>query len=106
MASTISVLYPNVDEATFDYDYYLAKHMPMVSERFTPFGLKGWRVLKGVGTPTGDKPMFSVIALLEFGTGEEFKAAVAAEGGPVFGDIPNFSNMSPTLVICAVIGAA
>ena len=41
MPTTITVLYENVDDATFDLDYYLAKHMPLVDEKFKPFGLKG-----------------------------------------------------------------
>ena len=55
MATIITVLYENLDDATFDLDYYLAKHMPLVGEKFKPFGIKGWRVLKAVGTPCGGK---------------------------------------------------
>ena len=106
MATTITVLYENVEDATFNLEYYLAKHMPLVAEKFTPHGMKGWRVLKAVGTPTGAKPLYSVIATLEFDTPDQFKAAVAAEGGPVFGDVPNFSNKDPIVVIGDVVGAA
>ncbi len=106
MPTTITVLYDNVEGATFDLEYYLAKHMPLVAEKFHPFGLKGWRVLKAVGTPTGDTPRFSIIANLEFDTPDQFRAAVAAEGGPVFGDVPNFSNQEPIVVIGDVVGAS
>ena len=106
MATTITVLYENVDDATFDLDYYLTKHMPLVDERFKPFGIKGWRVLKAVGSPSGDKPAFSVICNLEFDTADQFRAAVAAEGGPVFGDVPNFSNKSPVVVVADLVGSA
>ncbi len=103
MATTITVMYENVADATFDLDYYLTKHMPLVDEKFKPFGIKGWRVLKAVGAPFGE-PMYSIIATLEFDTPEQFKAAVAAEGGPVFGDVPNFSNKEPVVVIGDVVG--
>ncbi|WP_237476805.1 EthD family reductase [Lichenibacterium dinghuense] len=106
MATTITVLYENVDDATFDLDSYMAKHMPLVDEKFKPFGIKGWRVLKAVGKPFGGKPMYSVIANLEFDTADQFRAAVAAEGGPVFGDVPNFSNKDPVVVIADLVGAA
>ena len=68
--------------------------------------MKGWRVLKAVGTPSGAKPAYSIIANLEFDTADQFRAAVAAEGGPVFGDVPNFSNKDPVVVIGDLVGAA
>ena len=106
MATTITVLYENVDDATFDLGYYLSKHMPLVDEKFKPFGIKGWRVLQAVGTPFGGKPRYSIIATLEFDSADQFHAAVAAEGGPVFGDVPNFSNKEPVVVIGDLVGSA
>ena len=41
MPTTITVMYENVDDATFDLDCYMAKHMPLVDARFKPFGIKG-----------------------------------------------------------------
>ena len=64
------------------------------------------RVLKAVGTPFGGKPAYSIIANLEFATADQFRAAVAAEGGPVFGDVPNFSNKDPVVVIADLVGSA
>ena len=84
----------------------LHDQMPLVDEKFKPFGIKGWRVLKAVGTPFGGKPAYSIIANLEFDTADQFGAAVAAESGPVFGDVPNFSNKSPVVVIGDLVGAA
>lgn len=106
MPTTITVMYENVDDATFNLDYYLNKHMPLVSEKFARFGIKGWRVVQAVGTPTGEKPLYSIIATLEFETAQQFKDAVAAEGGPVFGDVPNFSNQTPVVVISNVVGTS
>ncbi len=67
---------------------------------------KGWRALKAVGTPFCDKPAYSIIANLEFDAADQFRAAVAAETGPVFGDVPNFSNKRPVVVIGDLVGAA
>lgn len=105
MSTTITVMYENIDDAVFDLDYYMVKHMPLVDAKFKSFGLREWRVLKAVGTPTGEKPMYSIIATLEFDTAQQFKAAVVAEGGAVFGDVPNFSNKTPVVVIGDLVGA-
>ena len=56
MAASIIVLYENLAEARFDMDYYMAKHMPLVGERFSRFGLKGWRVVKSAGTVKTPNP--------------------------------------------------
>ena len=104
MATAITVLYPNIEDATFDLDYYLTKHMPLVADRFAPHGIKGWRVARFVGTPQGGKPMYSVIATMEFDREDQFRAALAAEGAVVLGDVPNFSNKEPVIMIGDIVG--
>ena len=104
MAVAITVLYPNVEDASFKLDYYLSKHMPLVKERFTAHGLKGWRVARLTATPQGGKPPFSIIATLEFDNADQFRAAIAAEGAAVLGDVPNFSNKEPVIMIGEVVG--
>jgi len=44
MAISVTVLYPNVDDATFDMKYYQDSHMPMVAKEFKEFGFKGQSV--------------------------------------------------------------
>ena len=90
----------------FDLDDYMTDHMPSVGEKFKPFGIEGRRVLEAVGTPFGGRPAYSIIANLEFDAADQFRAAVAAESGPVFGDVPNFSNKSSVVVIGDLVGAA
>ena len=88
------MLHENVDDATFDLDDCMTKHMPWVDTKFKPFGIRGRRVLKAVGTPFGGEPAYSTIANLELDTADQFRAAVAAESSSVFGGVPNFSKES------------
>jgi uncharacterized protein (TIGR02118 family) len=44
----ISVLYPNEPGKKFDHDYYVNKHMKLVRDRLTSFGLVRTEVDKGV----------------------------------------------------------
>jgi len=37
---TISVMYPAGKGATFDQEYYLKKHIPLVKQRWQSMGLK------------------------------------------------------------------
>ncbi|MGI3899122.1 MAG: EthD family reductase [Janthinobacterium lividum] len=102
MAANVTVLYPNVAEATFDMDYYLAKHMPLVLERFGAHGMTGWRVVRFEGS--GDRTPFNVMATLDFGSLDGIKAALAAEAGPIMADVVNFSNQQPVLMMGEVQG--
>lgn len=100
MPITISVLYPNTPGSKFDMDYYLNTHIPLVKERWSSMGMSEVRAVKGVGTPDPDTPApYQVIALLRFESMEAFQAAGAAHGGEIMGDIKNFTDTSPNLVI-------
>ena len=96
----ITVLYPNHSDATFNMDYYLKSHMPMVQEQFGPYGFEGYSVLKFVGTPDPNtQSPYSVQATLNFKSIKDFQEALGATGEKVLGDVPNFSNKWPTLMI-------
>ena len=102
MAAHVTVLYPNVADATFDMDYYLTRHMPLVMERFGAHGMSGWRVVRFAGAP--ERTPFSVMATLDFGSLESIRAALSAEGGPVLADVPNFSDQKPVLMMGDAVG--
>lgn len=44
----LTVLWSNADDAIFDHDYYLQKHIPMLGELLGD-GLKSIEVVKGIG---------------------------------------------------------
>ena len=93
MPACITVIYPNASDATFNMDYYLKTHMPLVEEKWTSYGMKGYKISKFVGTGTGDASPYSVQALLHFDSIDSFKSAAQGPNAQaVLGDIPNFSN--------------
>ena len=81
-------------------------HMPLVGERFKPFGLKQWRVVRSAGTLEGSAAAFTIAAILEFDAPDQFRAATAAEGATVFGDVPNFTDIKPVLMISELVGTS
>ena len=48
---TVAVMYPTAAEATFDHDYYMATHMPLVRRLWGPMGLQDAQVLRGAPAP-------------------------------------------------------
>jgi uncharacterized protein (TIGR02118 family) len=95
----VTVMYPAGAQTSFDVEYYLNKHMPLVKERWTPHGLKSAQVLRGTSKADGSAPDYQVMALLTFGSMDDFKSAGKAHGREIFADIPNFTNAQATVQI-------
>jgi uncharacterized protein (TIGR02118 family) len=98
----VSVLYPQSDGAKFDWNYYLAKHVPLVREKLGK-ALKGITVEKGLaGGPPGTPPSFLALCHLSFDSVDAFQAVFAANGAPLMADVPNYSSIQPTVQISEV----
>jgi uncharacterized protein (TIGR02118 family) len=98
----VSVLYPQKDGGRFDMDYYLAKHMPLVRQKLGA-ALKGMSVEQGIagGAPNSPAP-FAAMGHLLFDTVGAFQSAMALHGAEFMADIPNFSNIEPTIQVSEV----
>jgi uncharacterized protein (TIGR02118 family) len=99
----VTVMYPAGAQTKFDTDYYLQKHMPLVRERWTPHGLKNAQVLRGAAKPDGSAADYQMMALLTFGSLDDFKAAGKAHGKEIFADIPNFTNAQAVVQIIDIL---
>lgn len=98
----VNVLYPNVPDSHFDLAYYLDTHIPMVSEKLGS-ALKGVHVAQGVaGGAPGAPPAFAMICQLEFDSADAFTQAFTPHAEAIQGDIPNYTNIKPTVQISEV----
>jgi len=77
----LTIAYPKSADASFDFDYYRATHLPKIGEAFRPFGLGYAAVLRGEQSVDGGEPAFFVTTLLSFATEEGARNAVASEAG-------------------------
>lgn len=94
----VIVMYPSKAGGTFNYDYYLKTHMPLVKQRLGA-ALKDVRVFKGVGAPGGKAPGFVTMASLFFDDVPAFEKSFGPHAKEIMGDIPNFSNIEPSVQI-------
>jgi uncharacterized protein (TIGR02118 family) len=97
----VTVMYPAGEK--FDTDYYLKTHMPLVKDRWGPHGLKSAQAIKGMAKPDGSVPDYQMMALLTFGSMDDFKAAGKAHGKEIFADIPNFTKAQAVVQINDVL---
>ncbi len=98
----VSVAYPNGEDARFDHDYYAKTHFDMCVDLYTPYGLKGVGVDKGLAGPCDMPPPYIALGYVMFDTVEEFKNAFDAEGAGLLADVPNYTNVEPVITISEV----
>ena len=98
----VSVLYANTPGCTFDMDYYLDTHMRICREQLGA-ALKGVQVEKGLGGGAPGSPApFVAVGHLLFDSLESFQTAFAPAAAAIQGDIPNYTNLAPTIQISEV----
>ena len=96
----VSVLYANREGATFDMNYYLDVHIPLV-QRLLGDVLKGAEVDQGIGSlqsPTA----YLAIGHLWFDSVEAFEAARGLHGAEIMADIPKYTNVESIIQISEV----
>ncbi len=99
----VTVLYPSGEDKTFDHDYYRESHMPMVA-RVVGEPLKGYHIDHGVAGGTSDSPPpFLAAGHLLFDSVEAYDAGFGPHSKEIMADIPNYTNITPTLQISEIV---
>jgi uncharacterized protein (TIGR02118 family) len=98
----VSVFYPNNEGSKFDIDYYCNRHMPMVRQKLGT-ACKGAAVEQGIAGPTpGSRPAFVAMGHIYFDSVEAFQTAFGPHADAIMADIPNYTDIQPTLQISDV----
>jgi uncharacterized protein (TIGR02118 family) len=99
----VSVLYPNGEGNKFDMDYYCNRHIPMVSGLLGK-SMAGATVEQGLGgAEPGSSPSFLAMGNMYFNTIADFQNSFGPNAGTIMGDLPNFTNVEPTIQISEVL---
>ena len=98
----VSVFYPNNEGAKFDIDYYCNQHIPMVRQKLGP-ACKNAEAEQGLTGPTpGSRPAFIAMGHLYFDSVEAFQTAFGPHAQANMADIPNYTDIQPTIQISDV----
>jgi len=98
----VSVFYPNDDGKKFDMDYYLNNHMPMVQQKLGA-ALKGKDVEQGLGgLEPGSRATYAAMCHLHFDSIGTFQNAFGPHAESIMGDVPNYTDIQPTVQISEV----
>ena len=101
MVCVVTVSYPAAPDATFDIDYYLKHHMPLVQRKWQRYGLTDWPVRK-----LDNGARYSYEAIMYWASADQVKEAVAKDSVEIMRDIPNFCNKAPVQMIGSVVASA
>ena len=98
----VSVLYPGGADTTFDMEYYLTRHIPMVRAKLGT-ACTNVAVEQGLGGATPGSPAaFIAMGHLYFDSVEAFQAAFGPHAAAIIADIPNYSSVQPTIQVSEV----
>jgi len=99
----VTILYPNEEGKTFDMDYYSTKHMPMLDSLLGD-ALINFEIDKGVSGRSPEEPIpFLAIGYLYFNSLSDYQKAFGPHAETIVGDIPNYTNIQPTVQISEVL---
>lgn len=99
----VSILYPNEEGKTFNMKYYSENHMPMVAQLFGE-SLKAMDIEKGVsGRLPNESPVYTAMGHFYFDKIEDYRNAFGPNAEKILSDIPNYTDIQPTVLISEVI---
>src|SRR3990172_4989556 len=98
----VSVFYPNTEGKKFDMAYYRNMHIPMVQQKLGA-ACKRVNVEQGLsGGKPGSKSTYIAMSHLYFDSVEAFQTAFGPHAEAIMGDIPNYTDIQPTIQISEV----
>lgn len=89
---SVHIMYPKTDDSTFDMDYYTSTHMPMLADALGD-ACTGW------GASTVASGPWAAIGWATVTSMDAFNAGMKEHGGKIMGDVPNYTNVAPEMVI-------
>ena len=99
----VSVMYPNTPGARFNHEYYRDKHMPMVAAKMGKSLLR-YTVDRGLaGGAPGTPATYVGMCHLFCDSVQAFEAGFGPHAQEILGDIPNYTDLQPTIQISEVV---
>ncbi len=100
----VSVLYPNEPGARFDHQYYATTHVQLLNETLATAGLVRVEIDRGVAGGSEESPApYIAVGHLVFESVEAFGSAMTAHGDALAADMPNYTDLKPSVQISEIL---
>lgn len=86
-------------DISFDREYYLNTHVPLVRQAMTPLGMQACEVDELLPGLDGSPPPYQVVFRMHFESLDVLQAALAKAGADVMADIPNYYAGQPDMLV-------
>lgn len=90
----LTVLFPNGENAHFDFDYYIGHHIPLVLGIYGK-SIRRYEVIKPAAGLGGQQPPYIAISQIWIADEEAYAEASKNARDKYGPDIPNFTNVTP-----------
>ena len=101
----ISILYPNTPGSRFDFEYYVASHMPKSIRLLAAHpGFRGVTVERGVaGATPGSAAAYAALCHFSFDALASFIEAFTPHASELQGDIGNYTDVAPVIQVSDIL---
>ena len=96
-----SVLYPNIENGTFDHDYYRDVHLPLIKRRMGEF-CHSYAIDKMPEGAPAESP-FIAACHIYCNSMEDFEKGMKDNAADFVADVANFTNIEPVKMIFDVV---
>lgn len=104
MAVTLAMQYPAESGSSFDWDYFLNQHVPLIETALDVGGTDRIEVALGLtGAAPGEPAAYQAVLLVDFDGITAFYHRWRQEQHRIMGDIANFTNTQPEVQLSEVI---
>ena len=98
----VSEIYPYHKGSSFDMVYYSNVHAVLIQQKLGA-ALKGVSVEQGIsGMDPGSKPPYAAMGHFLFDSLEVFQSSFGPHAKAIMGDIPNYTDIEPDVLISEV----
>ncbi len=100
----LTVMYPTAGNSTFNWDYYLTKHLELAHQLLDPRGLLKIEIDRGIGNLLPGYPTpYHAIAHLNFATKSDMESAMAATAPELIADQQKYFSGESVLQVSEVV---
>lgn len=96
-----SVLYPNIENGTFDHDYYRNVHLPLIKEKMGEY-CHSYAIDKIQDNAPADTPFIAACHIYCHSM-EDFEKGMKDHAAEFVADVANFTNIEPVKMIFDVV---